>query len=144
MEKRNEISKKIQEKLLVLQQIKNESENIQRRMIELELLQAELNKTTESLEFLEKIDKDKLESLMSLGGGTFAYAELKNFKKVLVDVGAGIIIEKNVNDAIDYIKRKIERIRETMVKLEGMLQRLLEEAEKIQKEIGNLSKEIKK
>ena len=144
MEKKDEISRKIQERLYLLQQIKNESESIQRRIVELELVQSELNKTTESLEFLSKLHEDKIEGLMNLGGGIFAYAEVKNFRKILLDVGAGVIIEKDVRDAIEYTKKKIQSLRENMVKLENILQKLLEEAEKVQKEINELSKEVKK
>lgn len=39
---------KIRERILILQQLQAESETVQRRIVELELVQAELDKTIES------------------------------------------------------------------------------------------------
>ncbi|HDM60343.1 MAG TPA: prefoldin subunit alpha, partial [Archaeoglobus veneficus] len=88
-----EATRKIQEKLYVLQQLQNESEAIQRRILELEVVQSELNKTIESLEYFESLD-GSVEALMNLGGGVFAYVDVKDSKKMLVDVGAGVIVER--------------------------------------------------
>ena len=144
MEKEEEVSKKIQERYALLQQIKTESENVQRKLLELEFARSELDKTIETLEFLDKLDNRPIEGLMNLGSGVYAYADVKNTGKVLINVGAGVIIEKNIKDAIEFAKKRVELIKDAMVRFEGALQRLLEEAEKVQNEINELAKQIKK
>ena len=126
---------KMQEQIFILQQLQAESEAIQRRMVELELVQAELDKTIESLEYFESLD-GSVEALMNLGGGVFAYVDVKDSKKMLVDVGAGIIVEKKVNEAIETLKRKKEKVNENIAKLEQVLQQIAEQARKIQEEIA--------
>lgn len=139
MEK-EEVARKIQERLLLLQQLQSESEIIQRRIVELELVQSELDKTIESLEYFDSLD-GSVEALMNLGGGVFAYVDVKDSKKMLVDVGAGIIIEKEVKDAIETLKKRKENIQQNVLKLEQTLQQIVTQAEKIQMEIAELSKE---
>lgn len=138
-----EATKKIQERLYVLQQLQNESEAIQRRILELEVVQSELNKTIESLEYFESLD-GSVEALMNLGGGVFAYVDVKDSKKMLVDVGAGVIVEREVKDAIETLKKKKERIQQNIVRLEQVLQQLAAQAEKIQAEIAEMVKEQEK
>jgi prefoldin alpha subunit len=137
---REEVARKIQERLLVLQQLQSESEVIQRRIVELELVQSELDKTIESLEYFDSLD-GSVEALMNLGGGVFAYVDVKDSKKMLVDVGAGVIIEKEVKDAIETLKKRKENIQQNVLKLEQALQQIVNQAEKIQMEIAELSKE---
>jgi len=139
MEK-EEVARKIQERLMILQQLQGESELIQRRIVELELVQSELDKTIESLEYFDSLD-GSVEALMNLGGGVFAYVDVKDSKKMLVDVGAGVIIEKEVKDAIETLKKRKENIQQNVLKLEQALQQIVNQAEKIQMEIAELSKE---
>ncbi len=139
MEK-EEVSRKIQEKLMVLQQLQSEGEAIQRKIVELELVQSELDKTIESLEYFDSLD-GSVEALMNLGGGVFAYVDVKDSKKMLVDVGAGVIIEKEVKDAIETLKKRKENIQQNVSQLEQALQQIVNQAEKIQMEIAELSKE---
>ncbi|RLI79616.1 prefoldin subunit alpha [Archaeoglobales archaeon] len=133
---------KMQEQIFILQQLQAESEAVQRRIVELELVQAELDKTIESLEYFESLD-GSVEALMNLGGGVFAYVDVKDSKKMLVDVGAGIIVEKQVDEAIETLKRKKEKVNENIAKLEQVLQQIVGQARRIQEELAKAQKESK-
>ncbi len=139
-ENQAEIQAKVREKLLVLQQLQSESESIQRRIVELELVDAELDRTIESLEYFNSLD-GSVEALMNLGGGVFAYVDVKDSKKMLVDVGAGVIVEKEVGDAIASLKNKKEKIEENIKKLGEVLEQVARQAERIQAEIAELTKQ---
>lgn len=121
-------------KVLMLQLLQNEAEAIQRRILEVELLVSEYNKTLETLQFLSS-SQQSVEALMDLGGGVFAYVDVKDVKKLLVNVGAGVVVEKDVNNTIDFIKNRISRIEETREKLLASLQQVVQQASKIQKEL---------
>jgi prefoldin alpha subunit len=138
-----EISREIQEKLLILQRLRSESEALQRRILELEFAQAELDKTIESLEYFNSLD-GCAEALMNIGGGVFAYVDVRESKKMLVDVGAGVVVEKEVKDAIETLKRRKESIQQNISKFEQFLGQIATQAEKIQREIAELSKEREK
>ncbi len=135
--------KEIREKYYLLQQLQAESEAIQRRIVELELVDAQLEKTIESLEFFNSLD-DGVEALMNLGGGVFAYVDVKNAKKMLVDVGAGIVVEKEVGEAIEFLKKKRETIQKNLAQLEQLLSQILERARAIQEDLAKALEEEKK
>ncbi len=135
--------KEIQEKYYLLQQLQAESEAVQRRIVELELVDAQLEKTIESLEFFNSLD-DGVEALMNLGGGVFAYVDVKNAKKMLVDVGAGIVVEKEVGEAIEFLKKKRETIQKNLAQLEQLLSQILERVRAIQKDLAKALEEEKK
>ncbi len=137
-----EATKKIQERLYILQQLQNEGEAIQRKIVELEVVQSELDRTIESLEYFDSLD-GSVEALMNLGGGVFAYVDVKDSRKMLVDVGAGVIVEKEVKGAIETLKKKKEKVRQSVVRLEQAIQQIAAQAEKIQAEIAEMVKEAK-
>ncbi|OYT35024.1 prefoldin subunit alpha [Archaeoglobales archaeon] len=129
--------REVQEKLAILQQLQGEAETLQRRIVELELLSNEYKRTIETLEFFESIEAG-VEALMSLGGGIFAYVDIKNCKKILVDVGSGVVIEREVKDAIEFIKKRKSDVEENIQKLTQMLRQVAQQAASIQEELAKL------
>jgi len=136
------LEKEVEEKLYILQQLQSEAEAIQRKIIELELVDSQLEKTIESLEYFNSLD-GSVEALMNLGGGIFAYVDVKNAKKMLVDVGAGVVIEKEVGEAIEFLKKKREIIQKNVANLEQVLQQIVEKARQIQIELAKKEEEKK-
>lgn len=127
--------KEVQEKIATLQILQEEAEALQRRLMELEILENEYRKTLETLEFFESIDTS-VEALMNLGGGVFAYVDVKNSKKMLVDIGSGVVVEREVGEAIEFVKNRIKKIGENQEKMTSMLQQVLSQAQRIQQELA--------
>ncbi|WP_457590445.1 prefoldin subunit alpha [Geoglobus sp.] len=134
-----EVERAIQERLIFLEELRKEAEGIQARIVEVQLLKEELNRTIESLEFFEKAEGD-VEALLNLGGGVFAYVDVKNSRKMLVDVGAGVVVEKEVKEAIETLRNKKQNVEETENKLRELLTQIAGQMEKLQKEISELAK----
>jgi len=137
-----EVERAIQERLVFLEELRKEAEGIQARIIEIQMMKDELSRTIESLEFFEKSEGD-VEALLNLGGGVFAYVDVKNSKKMLVDVGAGVVVEKEVKDAIETLSRKKQNVEEPEKRLKELLEQIAGQMEKIQKEISELAKSAK-
>ncbi len=137
-----EVERAIQERLVFLEELRKEAEGIQARIIEIQMMKDELSRTIESLEFFEKSEGD-VEALLNLGGGVFAYVDVKNSRKMLVDVGAGVVVEKEVKEAIETLTKKRQNVEETEKKLKELLEQIAGQMEKIQKEISELAKSAK-
>ncbi|MET1124536.1 MAG: prefoldin subunit alpha [Archaeoglobaceae archaeon] len=129
----------VRQKVAALQQLQLQAEVLQRRVVELELLLSEYNRTLETLEYFNSIEGD-VEALMNLGGGVFAYVDIRENKKFLVDVGAGVVVEREVSEAIDFIKKKISRVEEAINQTSAALQEILQRAAKIQEELAKSEK----
>ncbi|WP_456369349.1 prefoldin subunit alpha [Geoglobus sp.] len=134
-----EVERAIQERLIFLEELRKEAEGIRARIVEVQLLKEELNRTIESLEFFEKAEGD-VEALLNLGGGVFAYVDVKNSRKMLVDVGAGVVVEKEVKDAIETLRTKKQNVEETEKKLRDLLNQIAGQMEKLQREISEIAK----
>jgi prefoldin alpha subunit len=142
MEERREIPPEIQEKLLTLQQLQADAENIQKRIFEMEVAESELDKTIETLEYFDGLD-DGVDALMNLGAGVFAYVDVKESKKMLVDVGSGVVIEREVKEVIDLLKKRKEKVGKGKEQFVQLLERIYSQAQQIQKEIAEISKSQK-
>lgn len=58
------------------------------------------------------------EILVPVGGGSFIYAEVSSDEKVLIGVGSGISIEKNIEDAVQSLESRVKELQESLEKLE--------------------------
>ena len=135
------VERTIQERLIYFEGLRKEAEGIQERIQEIQTIKSELDKTIESLEFFEKVES--VDALLNLGGGVFAYADVRDNRKVLVDVGAGVIIEKEVKEAIEILKNKKEEMEKTEQKLRELLNQIASQMMKIQEELEELMKKAK-
>ena len=73
------------------------------------LLHRLLEESNNSFEAIKNLslDSDTL-SLVPLGIGVYVKSTIYPIDKVLVNVGAGVIIEKNKDDAINFIEHRIK------------------------------------
>ena len=71
------------------------------------------------------------EILIPIGGGTFSFATLKDHERILTDIGAGIIIEKTPEEAINIIEKRIEDLQKNQDALSSLSQKLNNEMEEV-------------
>ena len=135
------VERTIQERLIFFEGLRKEAEGIQERIEEIQTMKNELDRTIEYLEFFDKVES--VDALLNLGGGVFAYADVKENRKFLVDVGAGVIIEKEVKDAIETLKNKKEEMEKTEQKLRDLFNQIASQMMKIQEELEELMKKAK-
>ncbi|AGK60104.1 prefoldin, archaeal alpha subunit/eukaryotic subunit 5 [Archaeoglobus sulfaticallidus PM70-1] len=136
------IAQEAQQKLALLQQLQSEAEEIQRKIFEVDVVQAEIDRTIETLEYFEKVEDD-VDALINLGSGVFAYVDIKNSKKMLVDVGAGAVIEREVSEVLDILKKRKESIQKGKDRYIQLLEGVYSQARQLQKEIAELSSQLK-
>lgn len=76
--------------------------------------------------------KERGTALFALGGGVYTRGELKAVDKLLVDVGAGTVLEKTVSEAIEILERRRSEIvsaRQELLKAAEELSRRLREVD---------------
>lgn len=97
---------------------------------------ADYYKAKITIEQLHKADENS-EILIPVGGGTFINGSIKEVSKVLVDIGAGLVTEKTIDDALKKIDERIKN-------LQGKQEKLLSTAQKLQVESDELSQKTQK
>ena len=80
---------------------------------------------------VEKLAETKSgnEMLIPIGGGVFTFATSKNPSKVLADVGAGVVIEKNPKDTMKIMDKRIKGLQmnqESLTELSKQIQKQIQ------------------
>ncbi len=104
---------------------------IRARLDTLNMLRTNLTNAREALNAL----KDKNEGhelLIPIGGGVYIYGSLENAKSVLVDLGAGYVIERSFDTAIEYINTRLNEIDKSMKDLVNQLNQVTSKLSEIE------------
>jgi len=110
---------------------------LQQQMAELTNLHSELSMTLNFVREMEKM-KEGDQILVPIGSGSFVKARLDSVGRVLVGMGAGVVVEKSPNEAKEVLEKRmkevddiLKNIRESLEKIEEKIRALTPEAEKL-------------
>ncbi len=73
------------------------------------------------------------ETLVPVGFGSFVKATLTSTDTVVVGVGAGVSIEKNIDDAKSFLETKKDELNKYLEQLNGTIAKIAQELQNIQK-----------
>ena len=138
MTKENEIATN----LSMIEYYKEQMAYIDMQIQYLQAAVADYHKAKITVEQLNKT-KGADDILVPVGLGVFINASTKDTSKVLVDIGAGIVAEKTVDDAIEKIDGRIEALQENQKKLLSMAQQLQTEAAELSNKTQKLVDETR-
>jgi len=97
-----------------------------------------------TLEGVEK-EKENSELLVPIGGNSYIKARLENPDKLIVGMGAGVSVEKTLQDAKEVIKKRLENLDKTRASLQQQFaqvgERIGEDREKFEKLVAELRRE---
>ena len=95
---------------------------------------AELNATSNSLDEIAKVKEGK-EVFVPLSSGIFVKANIKNTSDMLVNVGANVVVKKDLASAKMLIQTQMEEMKKIQ-------KRMLEELEKLTNHAANLEAQL--
>lgn len=76
------------------------------------------------------------ESVIPVGSGCFVHAEIRDFSKVIVNVGSGANIEKNVDDALAFLNERKGKLEKMIQDLNESFERIIQNMKQIESLIG--------
>ena len=124
--------KELQEKMLIYRTLESRLEALTRQR---DLVSSKIAELMSTLSSLDEIGKDQENILFRLGSEAYTYGNITNKDKVLVEVGAGIVMEKLVEDGKETLnKRKTE--------MEGILKDIQNNTSQISNAMNQLGPEI--
>ncbi|MGB9740165.1 MAG: prefoldin subunit alpha [Candidatus Bathyarchaeia archaeon] len=139
---------KIEEELrklnLEMRFLEQTAETIQSRINMVNAVITDLTYANMSLEGLEK-EKENAELLVPIGGSSYIKVKLASTDKVIVGMGAGVSIEKTMQEAKEIIKNRLENLEKTRDSLQNQLvqvaQRINDDREKFESLVAQLKEE---
>jgi len=70
-----------------------------------------LREATASIESLQSLNKNpESETLVPIGTGTFVPTKISSTSKLVINIGAGVAVEKDFPSAINYLEARIKEI----------------------------------
>ncbi|RLF53176.1 MAG: prefoldin subunit alpha [Thermoplasmata archaeon] len=129
--------------LVLIEQYKEQINSLEMQSSYVQAMLADYTKAKITLQQLSKTEKGS-EILVPIGGSTFVEAISKGNSKVLFDIGRGIVAEKNIDDAIEKIDKRIEELQKTYEKILSMMQQLQNEMETVSTKAQKLMYEKEK
>ncbi|XP_066472733.1 prefoldin subunit 5 [Tiliqua scincoides] len=102
-------------------QLDQEVEFLSSSIAQLKVVQTKYVEAKDCLTILNKSNEGK-ELLVPLSSSMYVPGKLSDVGQVLIDVGTGYYVEKSVDDAKDFFKRKIDFLTKQMEKIQPALQ----------------------
>jgi prefoldin alpha subunit len=74
----------------------------------------------------------------------FVNASLTNASSILIGVGAGVVIEKTIDEAIVKLEERMKRIQENLEKMVSLGQRIQADAEELSQKTQHMMEETQR
>ena len=98
-----------------------------------------IREATSSIECLKSInDKDDNETLMPVGLGTFVKTKITPNKKLILNIGAGVAVEKDKNSAINFLESRLKEMQIALQETAGQKQQVTESLQQAKLEMEKL------
>jgi prefoldin alpha subunit len=97
----------------------------------------EMTSAIASVNEISKDDKPK-EALIPVAGGVFAKGEIKDTKKLILSVGAGICVEKSAEETVRIIEARLDELKKYSEQLNIQMNELNNSALQIEAEVRAL------
>ena len=108
----------------------------------LEIVNAALNEFSLASTTLEgvKTQKTDEDALIPVGGGSYVRVKLADISKIVMGVGAGVAVEKPIEDSVNEIKERIADLDKARTSLQEQLSQALFRIEEGREKLGELVK----
>ncbi|MFH1331982.1 MAG: prefoldin subunit alpha [archaeon] len=133
----------VNEKYLELQILNQQIKQLQQQIINLENQIIELEVLEDNLNELKKV-KEGTEILVSMGAGIFAKAQLKDNKKVIVNVGSSTMVKKEIDEAKTLVTDQVNQMKQIINEITEELEKAAVRIQGAQKEIQEMMESSKK
>jgi prefoldin alpha subunit len=126
--------------LTLIEYYKQQLESIDMQLQYLQATIAEYQRAKMTVEQLTTVDENS-ELLIPVGAGTFVNGSLKNASNVLIGIGAGLVVEKSVNEAIVKLDERMKRLAENQEKMLSLGQKIQTDAQALSEKTQKMMEE---
>ncbi|RCV63622.1 prefoldin alpha subunit [Methanophagales archaeon] len=137
-EKEQEMQAEAQSLLLQLRQYQAQAEAITQELSFVGQALAEHEKAIETIKQLKNL-KVGDELIVPIGANSLIYVSVSNIDTILVQIGGGISAEKDPDSSIVFLTEKKTQLEGTQREMAGTLQKMEQEAQKIQARLQELT-----
>ncbi|MCS7124148.1 MAG: prefoldin subunit alpha [Candidatus Bathyarchaeota archaeon] len=119
------------------------AEALQARINMVNAVITDLTYASMTLEGIEK-QKENAELLIPIGGSSYIKAKLETPDKITVGVGAGVSIEKTLQEAKEIIKKRLEDLEKSRASLQQQFSQIIDRINEDREQLEELTAELRK
>ncbi|RJS69969.1 prefoldin subunit alpha [Candidatus Bathyarchaeota archaeon] len=119
------------------------AETLQSRINMVNAAITDLTYASKTLEGLEK-EKEKSELLIPIGGSSYIRAKLENPDKVIVGMGAGVSVEKTLQEAKEILKKRMDDLEKARASLQQQFSQVATRMNQDKERFDVLANELRK
>ena len=140
VEKPEDMKQKVQQKLILYQLLQRHLEELRQQALLLERTFIEIETTRQTVSDLKKA-KEGNETLVPLGSGFYTHGRVSNTKSLLVDIGVGILVEKDTVSTDDVLDNKRKELENASRELQDEMGNTLKKMNELGMELEKMTKE---
>jgi len=130
--------KELQEHLVLYQLLQATFEQLEKQMVAVQKKLVELEATKMAIHELDGVEKEK-EILLPIGAGVYGHGKIAHSDKVLVNVGANILINKGLEEASEFVDEREKEIMVAAAKVEADMKQIVEKMNEIATTVNEAS-----
>lgn len=128
--------------IVELRLLEGTANTLQSRLNFVNAILTELNYAKMTLEGLEK-EKKNVPLFVPIGGGSYIRAKLESAEKVIVGMGAGVSVERSINEAKETVGNRIAQLEKTRRTLQQQLTQVAQKIEEDRAGFQELSEKLR-
>ncbi len=128
--------------IVELRLLEGTANTLQSRLNFVNAILTELNYAKMTLEGLEK-EKKNVPLFVPIGGGSYIRAKLESAEKVIVGMGAGVSVERSINEAKETVGNRIAQLEKTRRTLQQQLTQIAQKIEEDRAGFQELSEKLR-
>ncbi|MEM2987820.1 MAG: prefoldin subunit alpha [Candidatus Bathyarchaeia archaeon] len=119
------------------------AEALQSRISMINAVITDLTYASMTLEGLEK-QKENAELLVPIGGNSYVKAKLETPDKVTVGIGAGVSVEKTLQEAKEIIRKRLEDLEKSRTSLQQQFSQVVDRINEDRERFEELAAQLRK
>jgi prefoldin alpha subunit len=135
-EKKNK-NQEIQERMLAYRMLENRIRGLAQQR---ELISSKILEVRGTLAGIEDTMKSKGDVIFSLGSEAHVKGNVKDRKNIIVEVGAGIALEKSIDDAKATLKERLKELESAFSNVQSEMSRMSSAMSELQSNLGTKTK----
>jgi prefoldin alpha subunit len=131
------VDKEMQERLLAYRMLENRLRGLSQQR---ELISSKVLEIQGTLAGIEDTMKSKGDVIFSLGSAAYVKGNVKDRENIIVEVGAGIALEKSMDDAKATLEKRLKELESVFSKVQSEMSRMSSAMSELQSSLETLTK----
>jgi len=127
--------KELQEKMLIYRTLESRLEALTRQR---DLVSSKIVEIMSTISSIDEISKNQKDILFKLGSEAFTYGNVTDKNKILVEIGAGIVLEKPPEDGKEILNKRKQEMENALKEIQNNISQISSAMNQLGPEINQL------